>query len=86
MAETPRRLVVAVRTRGAPRRVGEVMRWLRCLVPAAVLLVAPAPSSGDTSADDPGHDGDEVLTIDADALDAGPLAVAAALVRAHERR
>lgn len=75
MAERRRTLGVAVRA-GDPRRAREVLRWVRWLLPAAILLVGPAPSP----------EVDEVITIDADAVQSGPLSVADALVRGHDRR
>ena len=77
-----RRLVVSLRPGASPRRAGEVARWIRVLVPAAILLVGsaiPPPSFG-------GGDADEVITIDVDAVQSGPLAIADAIVRQHGPR
>jgi predicted phosphoribosyltransferase len=63
-----RKLVVVVKP-GA--QTGTVLAWLRRLLPAAMLLVAPAapPPSCD------------VIAIDADAVVSSPLALADALAR-----
>lgn len=81
MSARSRRLVVSLRPGASPRRAGEVARWIRALLPAAILLVGPAaplPS--------PGGGDDEVITIDADAVQSGPLAIADAIVRQHGPR
>lgn len=53
------------------RRLRQVLRWVRAMVPAAVLLVsAGAPALLDDDA--------QVLSLDADGVD-GPLAVATLL-------
>ncbi len=70
----PRRVVVVVRPGTNPRRASEVLRWLRWLVPAAVLLVAPAP--GPPSAPE-----DVTVSVDVDEVASGPLSVADALLR-----
>ncbi len=75
MGADDRTLVVRVRPGASPRRAREVVGWLRALLPAAVLLVgAGAPPAPDV-------DGDRVITIDADFVGSGPLALAAALAR-----
>ncbi|HEX9051900.1 MAG TPA: hypothetical protein VF841_15325 [Anaeromyxobacter sp.] len=69
-------LVVAEGT--SPRRSGEMMRWVRALLPAALILVSSAPLAAPTS--------DDVITVNVDEVDAGPLAVAAALGRTRSGR
>ncbi len=74
MAGRIRGVVVAVRPGSSPRRAGEVARWIRSLLPAAVLLIGPVAPPVDPNAD-------EVITIDAEKVQSGPLAVADALAR-----
>jgi hypothetical protein len=62
------RVVVVVRP-GA--RSGTILEWLRRLLPAALLLLAPASIP----------DGANVITIDADEVISGPLSLADALTR-----
>ncbi len=62
------RVVVLVRP-GA--RTGTVLAWLRRLVPAALLLLAPASLPDDA----------RVITLDADEVLSGPLSLADALAR-----
>jgi hypothetical protein len=67
-------VVLVVRPGTSARRSSRVSRWIRALLPTALLVVssAPLPSSGD----------DDVITLDVDAVaDAGPLSLAAALAR-----
>ncbi len=78
MPEDGRRLVVAVRPGSKPGRSGEVLRWIRRLLPAAILLVG-TPAL-------PPADADEVISIDVDAVESGPLSLADALVRARRGR
>lgn len=67
----PERLVIVV---PPGTRTRTVLGWLRALFPAAMLLVAsPAPF---TTAPD-----DEVVVLDADAVDAGPLSLADAVAK-----
>ncbi len=66
-------VVLVVGEKTSPRRSGEIMRWVRALVPAALILVSSAPLAAPAS--------DDVITVTVDELDAGPLAVAAALAR-----
>jgi hypothetical protein len=66
-----RRLVVVVR-----HDTGTVLGWLRKLLPAAVLLVAPV--------DLPATDQADVITVDADEVVSGPLYLAATLARHRE--
>jgi hypothetical protein len=66
-------LVIVVRPAADRRRLPEVLGWIRALLPAALLLVAPTrlPELPDA----------EVIQLDcADGLD-GPLSVASALAR-----
>ncbi len=71
--------VVLVVGRGtSPRRSGEIMRWVRALVPAALIMVSSVPLALGAS--------DGVVTVNVDELDAGPLSVAAALARTRSGR
>jgi anti-sigma factor RsiW len=72
----PRRLVVVLRPGANARRSREVVRWIRALLPAAILLIGPGPSGMLA-----GDDDDPVLTVDADSVRSGPLALADALTR-----
>ncbi len=67
---SPQRIAVIVRP-GAGRRAWEVLRWLRWLVPAAVLLVTPVPLPP----------GDASVSIDVEEVASGPLSLADALLR-----
>jgi hypothetical protein len=78
MNERARTVVVVVRSETSPRRSASIVRWLRCLLPAALLVVTDAPlalASGD----------DDVITLDADAIASGPLSVASAIEKALSR-
>ncbi|HEY6006267.1 MAG TPA: hypothetical protein VIV57_25535 [Anaeromyxobacter sp.] len=69
-------VVLLVRPDTSPRRSSRVARWVRVLLPTALLIVAAAPL--------PSRGGDDVITLDVDDVgDAGPLSVAAALSRAR---
>lgn len=70
-------LVVVVRPGRSPRRTALVARWIRKLLPAAYLLVAPI-----AALPDPGPD---AITLDADEIVSGPLSLANELVRHVER-
>ena len=72
MRASGRPLVIVVRPGG---RTGTILAWLRQLVPAAVLLVAPATFPEVGSAD--------VITLDANDILSGPLSLADALARRH---
>jgi hypothetical protein len=73
MTDQPPRLVIVVRPAAAPRRLPEVLGWLRALVPSALLLVSPVSFTA--------RAGEEVIQLDcSDGLD-GPLAVATQLAR-----
>lgn len=71
-------VVVIVRPATSPRRAIEIMRWVRWMLPAAMLIVAPAPVGW--------ADSSEVITIDADAVESGPLSLADALARSRRAR
>ncbi len=64
-------VVLVVGSRTSPRRSSEIMRWVRTLLPAALILVASKPLDVGGAED--------VVTLNADDVDAGPLAVAAAI-------
>lgn len=70
-------VVLVVRPGANPRRASEVRRWIRALVPAALILVSSVPLAAAP---------DDVVTVSADEVDAGPLAVAAALARPRHPR
>ncbi len=72
-------VVLVVRPGASPRRATEIRRWIRALVPAALILVSSAPI-------DDGGGAEDVVTISADEVDAGPLSVAAALARLRQGR
>jgi hypothetical protein len=79
MAVTPRppRLVIVIKPAADRRRLPELLAWVRWLVPAALLLVAPARL--------PEFDEAEVIQLDcADGYD-GPLSVASGLARRLHR-
>jgi hypothetical protein len=68
-----RRLVIVVRPTADRRRLPEMLAWVRWLLPAALLLVAPGKL--------PDLPDDEVIQLDcADGFD-GPLSVASMLAR-----
>lgn len=54
-------------------RTGEIRRWLRALLPTAILVATPAALPPDGPYD--------LVTIDADATDAGPLSIVDAIAR-----
>lgn len=66
-------VVVVVRDARSERKAGEIRRWIRALVPAALILISSTPI-------DLGP-GDGVVTVSADDVEPGPLAVADALTR-----
>lgn len=71
------KLVIVIRPTEDRRRLPEMLAWVRWLLPAAILLVAPArlPEFPDT----------DVIQIDcADGFD-GPLSVASMLARRSPR-
>ena len=72
--------VVVLRTSPASSaHVKTLARWVRTMLPAALLVIAPL---GAPVSDLPG----EVIALDALDLDSGPLSVADALVRAVLRQ
>jgi hypothetical protein len=75
--QNPQPLRIVVRPGSRPGALAGVLRCLRRLVPAAVLLVAPAasPEPCDGSA----------IVLDADEVVSGPLSMADALARARCR-
>jgi hypothetical protein len=66
-------VVLVVDEKTNPRRSREIMRWIRALLPAALIMVSSAPVAADAP--------DDVITVRIDEPDAGPLAVAAELAR-----
>lgn len=72
MPTDPRPLVIVVRPARDGRRLSEVLRWIRAMVPAAILLVAPTAPPSDLP------DDASVIQVDADGVD-GPLAMASLL-------
>jgi hypothetical protein len=74
-------VVVVVKPGAAGRQPVALLRWLRWLLPAALLVVSPMSVTFSPS--------DEVITLNADEVDeadSGPLAVADAIMKARERR
>jgi hypothetical protein len=71
-------VVLVVKPGSSARRSTRLVRWLRWLLPAALLIVSQKPLFP------PGAD--DVMTLDADAVESGPLAVADAIVKARELR
>lgn len=72
MSDRVSTVVLVVRPGANPRRTSEIRRWIRALVPAALILVSSVPLAATS---------DDVVTVSADEVDAGPLAIAAALAR-----
>ncbi len=70
----PRRVVVVVQPGRHTKRMQAVARWVRWLAPTALLLVAPAVLPE-------GVDAGDVITLDADDADVGPLSLADTLAR-----
>ena len=66
-------VVLVVSAETSPRRSSEIMRWVRALLPAALILVSSAPMTAIAAED--------VITVRVDDVDEGPLAVAAELAR-----
>ena len=77
MSESGPVVVLLVRPGTPPRRSASIVRWLRWLLPAALLVVSRVPM-------EPPQD-DEVITLDADAIESGPLSVADAIGKALDR-
>ncbi|BDG08384.1 hypothetical protein [Anaeromyxobacter paludicola] len=72
---TSSRVILLAGAGASRRRVRELLRWTRALVPAVVLVASP----GDASARSTGEDG---IELNAESIASGPLALAHALVRA----
>ncbi len=70
-----RAVVVVVTARANHSRVRAMVRWVRTLVPAAVLVVAPVGESRSEPCED-------AIVVNADEIRSGPLSLADALVRA----
>ncbi len=77
MGEGISTVVLVVGKATSPRRSSEIMRWVRALVPAALILVSSAPLAAAAS---------DVVTVNVDEVDAGPLSIAAALARPRGER
>lgn len=71
----PRVVVVVVKQGAGVSRIAAVLRWIRWLLPATFLIVSPTPLAR--------ADVDDVVTLNADAVDSSPLAVADAIVKAR---
>lgn len=78
MSERPSTVVLVVKDAANPRRTSEIRRWIRALLPAALILVSSAPIDLGTA--------DDVVSVSADDADAGPLTIAAALTRPRPPR
>jgi hypothetical protein len=78
MSERASPVVLVVRGPTCPRREGEIRRWIRALVPAAFILISSVPLDLRAL--------DDVVTLTSEDVDAGPLAVAAALARPRPAR
>ncbi len=75
MADAPKRIVV-LRAAGAnPAGVKAMARWIRAMLPTALLIIAPG---GTAQLDTP----DDAISLDAKEIQSGPLSVADAIVRA----
>jgi hypothetical protein len=78
MSESASPVVLVVRGPTCRRRDGEIRRWIRALVPTALVLVSSVPI--DLRAVD------DLVTVTSEDVDAGPLAVAVALARPRPPR
>jgi hypothetical protein len=78
MSEKPPVVVVLVKSGTTMRQRATLLRWLRGLVPAALLVISQTPIGPMDSAG--------VVTLSADTIEAGPLAVADAILKAREGR
>ncbi len=76
MRSGPPVVVVLVKPNTPARQPATLLRWLRWLLPAALLVVSRTPIEI--------PDVDDVITLNADAVDSSPLAVADAIVKARE--
>ena len=73
VSEEGKRLVIVIRPAADRRRLPELLRWLKALVPTAILLVAPVTLPDPSEA--------ELVELDcADGLES-PLGVVSALAR-----
>lgn len=81
MGSRGKRVTVVVRPGASARRSSQVVTWIRALLPAAVLLIGGA---GGASPPDVG-DAEDVITLDVDGVESGPLSVADALARVRRR-
>jgi hypothetical protein len=70
------RLYVLVQSGRRPATVKTIIRWAQALLPAAVLLSAPCALPADAE-----EDGAVVISVDADEVASGPLALADAIAR-----
>lgn len=78
MSKIARVVVVLVKPDTCARKAALLLRWLRWLLPAALLIVSPTPIVV--------ADSDEVITLNADALDSSPLGVADAVAKTRDGR
>jgi len=78
MEEASRTTVIVVRGGTNSSRSSEIRRWLRVLLPTALLVMSPAVA--------PFGEAYDVIIVDVDASDPGPLALADAIVRDRESR
>ncbi len=76
MKRRPRVVVVLVKPSTSARQPAILLRWLRWLLPAALLVVSQTPITT--------LDPDDVITLNADAVESSPLAVADAIVKARK--
>ncbi len=76
MKHKPPIVVILVKPNTPARQPAMLLRWLRWLLPAALLVVSQAPIAT--------ADADDVITLNADAVDSSPLAVADAIVKARD--
>lgn len=66
---------MVLRMKSGTRQVATLVRWIRAMLPAALLVVAPL--------DGPVVDvPEDAITVDADAVRSGPLSLADAVMRA----
>ncbi|HET6440407.1 MAG TPA: hypothetical protein VFG59_20275 [Anaeromyxobacter sp.] len=74
MSDEPRVVVVVLTSSPSDPRPAALLRWIRYLLPAALLIVSGSPTLP--------NDASEVITLSADAVESSPLAVADAIVKA----
>ncbi|BDG02370.1 hypothetical protein [Anaeromyxobacter oryzae] len=75
MSDRPPVVVLVVGPRTTPRRSATLTQWLRWLLPAALLVVSQVPLGTPESED--------VITLDADSIESGPLSLADAIGKAR---